>query len=258
MRILAIANQKGGTGKTTTALTLGSILANRGRRVLLVDVDPQASLTQWLQVDAAGASLADVLGGAQPGRVRLEDVIQEVTPTLHLAPGDIDLAACELGLVQRLGREAVLKKVLANLPGYDLAIIDCPPSLSLLTIAALVAADGVIAPVLPAPADLRGLRLFLDTLTTITNELNPSLQFVGVIISQFDGRTNSHNQAIEALQDAGVPLLSPPVPRSVRVQESAASGRPLSEYDRAGKPSAAFEIISNEVDKWLKNQTTQI
>jgi len=252
MKILAIANQKGGTGKTTTALTLGALLSERVYRVLLVDMDPQASLTAWLGIDGAGRSMAEVIGGAQPGRVPLAAIIQEATPTLHLAPGDIALSSCELAIVQRLGRENVLKKALANVTGYDLVIIDCPPSLSLLTIAALVAADGVIAPVLPAPADLRGLSMFIDTLETIKSELNPALLFVGAIIVQFDGRTNSHNQALEALQGAGVHLLPPPVPRSVRVQESAASGQPLTEYDKAGKPAAAYELITNEVEKWLK------
>lgn len=251
MQTIAIANQKGGTGKTTTALTLGSILASRGLRVLLLDMDPQSSLTQWLHIDGAGNSLAEVLGGAQAGQVKLTDIIRPVSERLDLAPGDIALAACELGLVQRLGREAVLKRALANLNNYDLSIIDLPPGLGLLTVNGLAAAEGVIVPTLPAAADLRGLRLFLDTLATVQNDLNPGLELIGVIPIQFDSRLTAHNQALDLLAGAGLPVL-PSVPRSVRVQEAAGVFQALPDYDPSGKPAAAYELITNEVQSWLK------
>ena len=125
------------------------------------------------------------------------------------------------------------------------------PALGLLTVNALAAANGVIAPVLPAAADIRGLNLFLETLTTIREDINPTLQLVGVILVQFDGRLNSHNQALEALQSADIPLLMPPVPRSVRVQEAAGVMRPLSAYDPSGKPINAYQAITTEVLAWL-------
>jgi len=169
---------------------------------------------------------------------------------LDLAPADIALSSVELVLVSRLGREAVLKRILAR-AGYEIVIVDCPPALGLLTVNALAAANGVIAPVLPAAADIRGLNLFLETLTTIREDINPTLQLVGVILVQFDGRLNSHNQALEALQSADIPLLMPPVPRSVRVQEAAGVMQPLSAYDPSGKPINAYQAITTEVLAWL-------
>lgn len=249
MKILAISNQKGGTGKSTTALTIGMQLANRGRRVLMLDMDPQASLTAWVGIEAAGRSLAEVLGGAIPGTMSIKAITRPVAAGLDLAPGDIALSSCELGLVGRFGREIVLKRALASVGGYDVVIIDCPPALGLLTVSALVAADAVIAPVLPAAADLRGLRLFMDTLAQM-RELNPALQLLGVLIVQFDGRLNSHKQAKQALESAGLPVL-PTVPRSVRVQEAAGAGQALPIYDPAGKPAAAYELVTTEVEKWL-------
>jgi chromosome partitioning protein len=254
MNIIAIANQKGGVGKTTTALTLGALLAKNGRRVLLLDMDPQASLTQWAGVDAAGRSIAEVLGGSQPGKLKIANIIHQLNNGLDLVPGDIALSSCELGLVQRLGRENVLKKAMAAVNGYDIALIDCGPNMGLLTVNSLVAADAVIIPTLPAPADLRGLRLFLSTLATIREDLNPTLETLGILVLQFDTRLTAHQQALELMQNANLPVILPTIPRSVRVQEAAGALQPLTEYDPTGKPAAAYQEITSEVEKWLKNQ----
>lgn len=254
MQIIAIANQKGGVGKTTTAAALGSMQAAAGRRVLLVDLDPQGSLTQSMGIDPGGHSLADILGGVETGKMQLAEVIQPITDRLAIIPSDIDLSGSELGLTQRLGRESVLKRELAKLTGYDLVIIDCPPSLGLLTLNGLTAADGEIIPTLPAASDLRGVRLFLDTINRIkTDGLNPDLELIGVLVVQFDRRLISHNQAVDVLKAAGLPIMAT-IPRGVRVQESAAANQSIIDYDPKGKPTQAYKEFNRKVNKWLKTQ----
>jgi len=256
MKIIAIANQKGGVGKTTTAAALGSMQAASGRRVLLVDLDPQSSLTQSLGIDPGGHNLADVLGGVEAKNKQLAEVIQTLGDRLDIAPGDINLSKTEVFLTQKMDRQA-LKKELANLTGYDLIILDCPPSLGLLTLNGLVAADGVIIPTLPAASDLRGVKLFLDTISKIKdNDLNPGLQLIGVLIVQYDRRLISHNQALEALKAGGLPILGN-IPRGVRVQESAAANQAVTDYDPKGKPSAAYREFNRKVTKWLKIKEQQ-
>jgi len=254
MMILAISNQKGGTGKTTTAAALGSILAAEGRTVLLIDLDPQASLTQGLGVEAAGRSMAEVMGGALRGPLGLAEIVQPLRDGLDLAPSDIALSSCELGLTQRLGRENVLKGALARLgAAYELVLIDCPPSLGILTLNALMSARGVIVPSLPSAADLRGVRMFLETLANMQADgLNPDLVLIGVLLTQFDGRTIAHNQALEALRLQRLPLLGA-IPRSVKAQEAGAALQSVIDYDPKSKPSEGYYQAAESVKKWLKN-----
>jgi chromosome partitioning protein len=253
MKILAIANQKGGVAKTTTALTLAALLASK-MRVLVVDLDPQSSLTQSLSIDAAGNSLANVLGGAIPGKVSLSDVIVHISGGFDLAPSDIELAWCELGLTARpRAREYVLKKILTAITDYDLIIIDCPPSLGMLTLNGLTAADAVLVPTLPAAQDLRGLTLFLETMNQVKEDLNPALSLLGVVVVQYDGRTNAHNLALEKIRGAGLTILGQPISRSIKVQESAAMRQVLPTYDPTGKVTIAYSEIANEVMKWATN-----
>lgn len=250
--ILALSNQKGGVGKTTSAANIGALLAAAGLRVLLLDLDPQASLTQAFGINAQGKSIADVIGGATRGKLQIKDIARRLGDGLDLAPSDIDLAACELGLVQRLGRENVLRAALATVKGYDLIIIDCPPSLGLMTVNALIAAHGVIVPTLPAASDLRGVRLFMDSMTRIKEDgLNPSLQLLGVLFVQYDARLVSHTQAVDSVKAAGLPVIGK-IPRSVKVQESAAARQPLTIYDPSGKPLQAYTETIRKVKTWLK------
>lgn len=248
---LAVANQKGGVGKTTTTLTLGSALTEAGQRVLLVDLDPQSSLTSSLGIDAAGKSMAEVIGGSEPGHLTMTSILQEIRPSLYLAPADLALARCELGLTARLGRENVLRQALASITRqFATCLIDCPPSLGLLTVNALAAADGVIAPTLPSAMDLRALRIFLDTLEKV-QAINPELQLAGVVVTQFDGRTNAHKEALGLLQSANLPVWLPAVPRSVRVQEATGSQTTLLDYDPDGRAATAYQEIAKGLIQWL-------
>ncbi len=253
MITIAVANQKGGVAKSTTVMTLGSIMAECGYKTLLVDFDPQSSLTQGLGADASGRSIAEAIGDAQPGKLAIGDIIWNVRDNLDLAPSDIALSSSELGLIMRLGRENVLKNTLAKVAKhYDLAIIDCPPSLALLTINALVAAQGVLVPTLPAAADLRGLRLFLNTLDQVRG-LNPALELIGVIVTQYDSRVTIHQTALESLLTADLPVWNPPVPRSIKVQGSQGANVPLVEYDPKSKPTLAYRELAKELEKWLNS-----
>lgn len=253
MKILAIGTEKGGTSKTTTAAALGSLLAADGLKVLLVDADPQSSLTQNFGKEAAGRSLAEVIGGATRGPLSLSQIIQPITKNLDIAPSDLALASGEFGLVQRTARESVLRSALATVQGYDLAIVDCPPSLGLLTIAALTAADGVIVPTLPSAIDLRGVRLFLDTIEQTREHLNPGLEFLGIVLAQFDPRLISHRQALETLKVGGLEVLAT-IPRSVKVQEASALQEPITVYDPESRPAVAYHELKRKVKAWLKSK----
>lgn len=255
MRTIAFSNQKGGTGKTTSATSLGACLAELGYKVLLVDLDPQSSMTQSLGIDAAGQSMAEVLGGSTPGDLALADIIQEVAVGMDLAPSDVKLAGCELGLVQRLGREAVLKYALEGIAeNYHVALIDCPPSLGLLTVNGLNASDGLICPVQPSATDLRGMVLFLETLDMIKKALNPTLELLGILITRFDARTAAHANIVKQVQSLNWPVFDQVIPQSIQVQRAAGFKKLLTVYDPGGKPLAAYRELANEVNKWLKNQ----
>lgn len=254
MITICVGSQKGGTGKSTTARELGAILA-ADLRVLLVDLDPQASLTASCGLgDQAGHTLAEVLGGSTPGKLAVSDVIHDMGGGLFIAPADIALASCELGLTARMGREYVLRRALVPVSNrFDLTILDCPPSLGLLTVAGLCAADGVIVPTQPQAADLRGLALFVDTVHTIQAELNQSLQLIGVLVTFYDQRLKHHQQAMEFIRQAGLHVLGT-VPRSVRMAEASGLAKPVTEYSPSNPTAEAYRNVAKEVQKWLNGK----
>lgn len=254
MQVIAIGNQKGGVGKSTVTRNLGALLS-KNRRVLLVDFDPQASLTAMCGIEPAdGHHMGAVIGGAQAGNMTLQRIAVSLSPTLSLAPSDVALAACEIGITARIGREGILRKALAGLP-FDVCLIDCSPSLGLLTINALNASAGVLIPTLPQVADLRGVNHFMQTVETVRAELNPALQIIGVLPVMFDGRLTHHLEALQAMVAAGLPLLPVQIGRSVKVAESAGAGVSIGEYASDNARALEFEQLAREVDKWLrKNQ----
>ena len=254
MKTLAIANHKGGTGKTTTAANLGAILAENGKRVLLIDIDPQASLTGATGTkDAEDISLAEVMGGTQPGKRLLSDVIQPVSENLDICPSDIALATVEMALSTRMGREMVLKKVLASVKSrYDIVIIDCPPAVGLLTANGLIAADGVLIPCQPSVLDLRGVKLLLQSLEIIREDLNPTLELLGILITFYDQRITHHREAVEAIRQGGIPILPVMIGRSVRVAEAAGAGIPINIYEPSNPQAQAYRDLAVYIEDWLK------
>lgn len=252
MKTISIANQKGGVGKTTTTAALGSVLSNHGYRVLMIDMDSQASLTKAFGVGTVGKSVADVLGGVNKGTLNIDEVVFSIRTGLNIAPSNILMYTSEMGLIGRMGRETVLKTALESLSGFDVILIDCPPSMGILTLNGLVASQGVIIPSLPSETDLQGVRSIIETLNGIEAAgLNSPINLLGVLIVQYDGRTNEHKRIVETIKSANHTLLGI-IPRSVKVQESISANKPITEYMPKSKPALAYFDIAEKVIAWLE------
>jgi chromosome partitioning protein len=253
VRTIAIANHKSGVGKTATTHALGALLAERGRRVLLVDLDPQADLTAFCGVEsAAGGSLAEVLGGTLPGIVPLRDVLREVLPGLYLflAPSDQALAPSELGLLSRMGREEALKHILMTVrDDFDLALIDCPSNLGLLSLNALTAATAVLIPTQPQIPDLRALWFFLATVEQVRHELNHELETLGILVTSYDWRLSHHRAAVEAMVSARLPILPVGFGRSTQMSSSVAADEPSLTYLPTNREAQAE--LADLIERWL-------
>lgn len=246
--VIACANQKGGVGKTTTVVSVASYLALGGRRVLVVDMDPQGNATSGLGIDKAevGATVYDVL---------LDDTsLPEATnPTavdgLSLVPANSGLAGVEVELVPRSGRERRLKRALEGVrDSYDFVFLDCPPSLGLLTVNALTAADSVLIPLQCEYYALEGLGQLMSTIDLIRDHLNPALKLKGVVLTMHDGRTSlSADVTAEVRRHLGQQVFDAVVPRSVRLAEAPSYGRPISEHSPGSRGALAYQAVTAEL-----------
>ncbi len=247
-RIYALANQKGGVGKTTTAVNLGAYLADAGKRVLLVDVDPQGNATSSLGVDksALSRSMYDVLIGAEPAA---NVVMLTARLGLDLLPSTPHLAGAEVEMVELTGREMRLRRALdAVRARYDYVLIDTPPSLGMLTVNALTASDGVLIPVQCEYLPLEGLSQLLQTIELVRQNLNPGLTVRGLVMTMYDARTNLARQVVDEVRTHfASSVFRSIIPRSIRLGEAPSYGEPIISYSPESSGGRAYAALCQEL-----------
>jgi chromosome partitioning protein len=244
MKTLTFSLGKGGTFKTSSALSVAACMAEEGRRVLLVDLDPQHSLTSWLRAELDGADLHGALvGGADPGAL----IRRTSTPGMDIIPGGVTVSRAEKELAGEIGGELALRRLLDRIPaGYDYAIVDPPPALGSLSINALAAANIVYIPVECSALALGALTSWLEVIGKVRAALNPSLVVGGLLPVRFQIRTTLSRETLESLQ-ATYPDVLEPIPQSAKAAEAPLSGQPITAYDRSGSVAIAYRRLTHQI-----------
>lgn len=247
-RIIAITNQKGGVGKTTTAINLSACLAEAGQRVLAVDFDPQGNTTSGLGLEKG--NLDNTVYELLMGECKLEECIfQSVQERLDVMPSDMDLSGAEIELLDIQNKESILKDYLEKVEDkYDFIIIDCPPSINLLTINALTAADTVIVPIQCEYYALEGLSQVLKTVALVQKKMNPRLEIEGVVFTMYDSRTNLSLEVVENVKEhLNQNIYKTIIPRNVRLAEAPSYGMPINQYDSRSSGAESYRLLAAEV-----------
>jgi chromosome partitioning protein len=247
-RIIAIANQKGGVGKTTTAINLSACLAEKGKKVLAVDIDPQGNMTSGLglEKEAVDKTIYDLM----IGDASIDDVIyKEVIENLDILPTDINLSGAEIELIGTDNKEFIIRNEVHKVKDqYDFVIIDCPPALSVLTINAMTTADSVLVPIQCEYYALEGLSQLIHTIELVKERLNPDLEMEGVVFTMYDARTNLSLQVVENVKDnLNQTIYKTIIPRNIRLAEAPSYGMPINKYDSKSTGADSYRRLAEEV-----------
>ena len=247
-RIIAIANQKGGVGKTTTAINLSACLAEKGKKVLAVDMDPQGNMTSGLGLDKE--EIEKTVYDLIIGEADIEEVIcKDALDNLDILPTGIDLSAAEIELIGVVNKEYIIRDEVHKVrDNYDFIIIDCPPSLNTLTINAMTTADSVIVPIQCEYYALEGLSQLMHTIELVKERLNPSLEMEGIVFTMYDGRTNLSLQVVENVKDnIKQNIYKSIIPRNIRLAEAPSYGMPINLYDEKSAGAEHYRMLADEV-----------